>query len=194
MKDNRCPNCDLLNLPSSQTCLKCGTSLSNEPRKTDFKIAAETQDYTNPPAPPASFNTYETATPPTPFGFQPVTNSHDNKTGRRTHFWYRIFCSLIVIPNIIWVLFGIIAIFGSYGETGQKASDTFFGGIMFLVVGAFFAFIYILGVILPTKPFHWIYGILLIVLGIISCVLAPIAAPLLYFWVKPETQAFFERK
>ena len=56
MKDNRCPNCDLLNLPSSQTCLKCGTPLSNEPRKTDFKIAAETQNYTNPPAPPTSFD------------------------------------------------------------------------------------------------------------------------------------------
>lgn len=195
MSENRCPNCELLNLPTATVCLQCKTSLSLSP-KTDANVSTPTADYSQKTA-EYSQPGYS---PPTPFSPENLTPSSSanstvqhSKTGQRTHFWYRIFCSIIVIPGIVIAILGFVAIIGSFGENVKDASGAFAGGIMFMLVGGVPALFYILGVVLPAKPFHWFYGIFLLVLGILSCGLAPLAIPLLIFWFKPETQAYFER-
>lgn len=44
---------------------------------------------------------------------------------------------------------------------------------------------------LPRKPWVWGYGLACIVLGLTSFVAIPLALPLLLFWIKPETKAYF---
>jgi len=44
---------------------------------------------------------------------------------------------------------------------------------------------------LPRRPWVWGYGLACIVLGMTSFVVIPLALPLLLFWVKPETKAYF---
>ena len=199
MTENRCPNCDLLNLPDANVCLQCKTSLTGSSAPpTVSNISTKTAEYEKPTAeysqpgfaPPTPSN----YPPSTPTVFPGDSAALESKTGRRTHFWYRIFCSLIVIPSVVIAIFGFLAIIGSFGETGQKATDAFAGGIMFLLMGVPPMILYFFGVVLPSKPYHWFYGIFLLGMATLSCGLAIFAIPLLIFWVKPETQAYFERK
>lgn len=199
MRENRCPNCELLNLPAATECLQCRTPLPGE----TATPAPPTER--NIPAPPTASGSArptagavrsgaENRPPPIPYGIAGSPVAVITKTGSRTYFWYRVFCSLIVIPSVVLAIFGGLAIIGSFGEEGQEAADALAGGILFLLVGAPAAVLYFFGVVLPAKPFHWYYGIFLLGLGILSCGLAPAAIPLLYFWFKPETQTFFERR
>lgn len=188
MNDNRCPNCELLNLPSATVCLQCKTSLSSPPQ-TSANVSTPTAEYSQPGySPPTPFS----STGSSPFSPANSTLQH-SKTGQRTHFWYRIFCSIIVIPGLVIAILGFVAIIGSFGGDVDDPSSAFAGGIMFMLVGGVPALFYIFGVVLPAKPFHWFYGIFLLIFGILSCGLAPLAIPLLIFWFKPETQAYFER-
>lgn len=54
--------------------------------------------------------------------------------------------------------------------------------------GAFLAAIF-----LPRKPWVWVYDLVLIALGLSSCLLWPMTIPLIIYWVKPETRAYFGR-
>jgi hypothetical protein len=63
-----------------------------------------------------------------------------------------------------------------------------------LVVGCVslpFAAAFVAAFFMPVKPWAWIYHLVLICVGFTSacCMLASI--PLLIFWVRPETKAYF---
>ncbi len=65
--------------------------------------------------------------------------------------------------------------------------------IIVLMVGVGFVFFvpYAAAPFLPKKPWTWILGIVLIGLGLTSCLTLPFCIPLLLYWFKPENQAFF---
>jgi hypothetical protein len=48
--------------------------------------------------------------------------------------------------------------------------------------------------LLPKSRASWIYGLILIALGLYTVVLLPVMAPLLRKWVQPETKELFEKK
>lgn len=193
MNENRCPNCELLNLPDANICLQCKTQLSGA-RQTNADVATSpTSGYQNRKTENSHVDFHA---PPTPFGPRGAlgqTVQSENKVGRRTHFWYRIFCSLIVISGVVIAIFGFLAILGSATMEGEEGAEAFAGGLFFLFVGLPPVILYFLGVVLPSKPYHWFYGVFLLGLSIVSCFLAPFAIPLLIFWMRSETQAFFER-
>ncbi len=64
-------------------------------------------------------------------------------------------------------------------------------GVVTLVLGLVFIVPYGLGPFVKGKPWGWVYGIVLIALGMTSCCLWPITIPLIIQWVKPEMKRFF---
>ena len=52
-------------------------------------------------------------------------------------------------------------------------------------------FVYIVGPLLPRKKVAWVVGIVLIALGLTTCYTLPFAIPLLIFWIRPETKAYY---
>ena len=197
MNQNRCPQCDLLNLPSAAVCLQCNTPLSIFPKTFSEQKTAEfvqpensftqakTAEYSK------TTSNYSNSTP-----FNTNINSQilpPSKTGSRTYFWYRMLCSVIIVSGIFWASIGGLAIIGSFDETGREASDAFTGGVFFLLSGGIPALLFLLGVLFPPRSWSWIFGILLLVLALLSCIFSPFAIALLIFWMKPETQTFFGR-
>jgi hypothetical protein len=66
-------------------------------------------------------------------------------------------------------------------------------GVIYAILGVVFGIVFLVALFLPAKPFNWIVGIVVIALGMTSCCLWPALIPMLIFWVKPETKAFFGR-
>lgn len=198
MNQNRCPQCDLLNLPSAARCLQCNTPLSISPKTFSEQKTAEfvqpensftqakTAEYSK------TTSNYSQSTP-----FNTNINSQilpASKTGSRTYFWYRMLCSAVVVSGIVWAIIGLLAIIGSYDQTdGKEGADAFVGGVFMVMSGGIPALLFLLGVLFPPRSWSWIFGIFLLVLALLSCFLSPFAIVLLIFWMKPETQTFFGR-
>lgn len=188
MSENRCPNCDLLNLPSAKNCLQCKTSLAQVSNVTADNVPRQTAQSNEP------IHTSQQQEMPSFAQNRSQAIPQNNPTGRRTYFWYRVYCSLLTITYIVLLIIGIVGVFAAFDESGQEQQDILVGSLIFIIPGIIFGLMYLVGVVLPAKPYSWIYGIVLIGLGMTSCVFIPLMIPLLIFWMKPETQAFFERK
>jgi Na+/pantothenate symporter len=66
-------------------------------------------------------------------------------------------------------------------------------GIFYAVLGVIFFIIFAVALVLPRKPYNWIVGIVMMALGMTSCCFLPFLIPLLIYWIKPETKAYFGR-
>lgn len=177
MNGLKCPNCRLVNLLSAKTCHRCGNLLDNVDGSNEVSVPVD--------------QTFQAK------GFSEGDSSQvpmENETGRKTHFWYRVYCSVMLLIYIAVTAIGIGLMFlsGSANST-EDENEMFFVGIAYLLIGPIFAIAYAAALILPRKPFTWVYGIVMIAIGLTSCCFLPAAVPLLLFWLKPETKAYFGR-
>ena len=75
--------------------------------------------------------------------------------------------------------------------SAQDREESLLAAVILLVVGTPLMFPYILAPFFPRKSWTWIVGIILIAFGMTSACCIPIYAPLLIYWVKPETKQYF---
>lgn len=60
------------------------------------------------------------------------------------------------------------------------------------VMGVVFSGAFVATFFLPRAHWAWIYHLILIALGMTSCCCLPVCIPLLIFWIRPETRAWFQ--
>ena len=65
------------------------------------------------------------------------------------------------------------------------------GGV-FLAIGLPLMAAFGLGPVLPRRKWVWVYDIVLIAIGLTSVCCLPVTVPLLIYFIKPETKAWFE--
>ncbi len=173
MNGLKCPNCDLINLLDAQSCHRCRNSLQNLPNTAQVSVPID--------------ETFRAQ------AFHQKSNSdipRDNETGQKTFFWYRVYCFVMLM--IYLCLVGIGLLLASFpDESGSQ--QVLVTGIAYAISGGLFALIFGVALFLPRRPFNWIVGIVMIAIGMMSCCFLPATIPLLIFWVKPETKAYFGR-
>lgn len=116
------------------------------------------------------------------------------ETGRKTFFWYRVYCLVMAFLSLAIAGLGIFLVMVPIETEPRDQQEMFLMGIIYGVLGFVFFCLYGIATLLPPKPYNWIVGIIVIALGMASCCTWPAAIPLLIFWVKPETQEFLGRK
>ncbi|NNE98430.1 MAG: hypothetical protein HKN25_05340 [Pyrinomonadaceae bacterium] len=176
MNDLKCPNCDLINLQGSLNCHRCGISLKDLPQ-------------TSQPAAPAEDRFQSRA-----FSQQYGGESPDGQeTARKTYFWYRVYCMVMLVIYLMVIGIGVLVMVLPPDSPSQSPEENLIIGTVYAVLGVIFAIIYGIALFLPRKPYNWIVGIVLIAIGMTSCCFVPACLPLLIFWIKPETKAYFGR-
>ncbi len=110
--------------------------------------------------------------------------------------WYVGYCVLMALLYLLVGGAGLLALFIDLAtlELEEDAMIVRIQGVLFLVLGLIFMIVYAAAPFLPKRPWVWIYGLVMIAIGIASICCLPVTIPLLIFWLKPETQQFFERK
>jgi len=78
-------------------------------------------------------------------------------------------------------------------DTDFEGFPSYFVGLFFVILGVVFFAPYILAPFFPKKPWAWIYGIVMICIGMTSACTLPASIALLIFWLKPETKQYFGR-
>jgi len=176
MNGIRCPKCDLVNLLRAESCHRCGTALADLPATAQVSVPVD-QIF--------QAQAYSAGGPSGP---------QDNETGRKTFFWYRIYIGAMLALYAAVAIGGLVFAVMSTSFAGREQEDALMMGIIYGIFGMIFAAVYGVALFLPRKPFNWIVGIVMIAIGLSSCCLLPATVPLIIFWLKPETRAYFGRE
>ena len=105
--------------------------------------------------------------------------------------WYVAFCAAMAVMWLGLVILGLNFILSGPPNQEMSPGDARVMGIIFIVLGAALMAPYVAAPFLPRRKWAWVLGIVLIVLSMTGTCCLPAAVPLLIFWVKPETKAFF---
>lgn len=175
MNGLKCPQCELVNLLTAENCHRCGARLADLPQTAQVSVPIE-QTFQAQMYGPAV----------------PATVPSDNETGRKTFLWYRVYCVAMALLYLFVVGMGLFLVF--LPETSNTREIDMITGAAYAVVGVIFLLAYSVAAMLPRKSYNWIVGIVVIALGLTSCCFLPATVPLLIFWLKPETKAYFGRE
>ncbi len=123
--------------------------------------------------------------PPYPYPAPQIANYEPVKPPVWT--WYIVYAVFMAVTYIVVMGLGVLLAF-----VADKSEDGVQGVIM-AVVGLPLAIMYGLAPFRAKTSGAWTYHLVLICLGLTSACCIPICLPLLIFWLKPETKAFFGR-
>ena len=102
--------------------------------------------------------------------------------------WYLVYAVLMALMYVTVLGFALVLT-----STGPMRGENLVMAVVLAAVSVPFAIAFGVAPFLPKRPWAWYYHLALIALGMTSacCMLASI--PLLIYWLKPETKAFFGR-
>lgn len=124
--------------------------------------------------------------------FKPL--AEESSLGSKTLFWFRIYCAVLALLYVVTMAGGAFLLIYKPETTKREAEEMMITGIMCVVLGIVLFFVSAVGIFLPRRPWAWIYGMIMICLGLSSCCFLPFCVPLLINWIKPETKALFGRR
>lgn len=101
---------------------------------------------------------------------------------------FKVYC---IIMSLIYGALMLLAVAMPLLDIGLNAEDMF----AFLAIGIVslpLLMVFAYGLFLPQAKWAWIYGLILIAIGMGSCCFWPICIPLLIKWIDPEFKAWFD--
>lgn len=170
----KCPQCGNTNASNLNFCLMCGLALTNLPQSDYVSVS---------PIEQARLMGYGGQTP----AFA------DTETGRKTKFWFNIYSGFMSLIYLAVVGLGVLLLFGASVSKGKDAAEMTIMGIVYGLIGLIFFLPFAIALFLPRKPWVWVYSLVLIIIGLMGCPTVFASVPLLIFWLKPETKAYFGR-
>ena len=106
--------------------------------------------------------------------------------------WFVVYCILMALLYLATAGMGIVFMVAE-PDREMSAEEATIMGTVFLVMGLALSIPYALAPFLPRKSWVWVFGLVLICLGLSSACCLPVCIPLLIFWLKPEMKAFYGR-
>jgi len=106
--------------------------------------------------------------------------------------WFVAYCILMALLYLTMAVMGIVFMF-TEPDPEMSAAEAKVMGAVILILGLVFFVPYALAPFLPRKSWVWIFGLVLICIGLTSACCLPACIPLLIFWLKPEMKAFYGR-
>ena len=114
--------------------------------------------------------------------------------------WYKIYCGAMMVLYLFLAAIGLVLILmrdtiassGSQSQS-QDPAELLVIGAVYIVMGAVFGVVYLVGLLWNRGKGAWVYGIVTIALGLTSLCCLPATIPLLIFWLKPECKAWLMR-
>lgn len=111
----------------------------------------------------------------------------------QTILWFRIYSVFLALVYVACVAGGVFFLTLDSSEAEIPELWITFFGWFFILISLVFAAGFGFGAFLPRKPWAWVYGTVLICIGMTSALFLPFCIPLLIFWLKEPVNAWFGR-
>jgi hypothetical protein len=107
--------------------------------------------------------------------------------------WFDAYCILMAVVYLIIVGVGIVFLVLEPTGPDLSLAEVRVTGIVFTWMGLILAVPFAIGAFMPRKSWAWVFGLVLICIGLTSLCCLPATIPLLIHWIKPETKSYFGR-
>ncbi len=106
--------------------------------------------------------------------------------------WFSAYCAVMAAVGLLFLVIGLALHYGgSDAILWHDPAEARFAAAVYTTLGAVFLPLFLIGTCLPRRSFGWTLGIILLALSIPTCCCVPVSLPLLFFWIRPETRAYF---
>ena len=106
--------------------------------------------------------------------------------------WYVVYCVLMALGYLALSVMGVAFMFME-PERDMSAEEAKVMGAVFIILGLAFCFPYAIAPFLARKSWVWVFGLVLICVGLTSLCCLPVCIPLLIAWLKPDVKKFYGR-
>ena len=100
--------------------------------------------------------------------------------------WYVVYALTMAFMYLACAVGGVVLAVAAEGGEDSVAQ-----GIVMTVIGLPLLLLYGAAPFFPKRPWAWTFHMVLIALSGTSACCIPVCIPLIIFWLKPETKAFF---
>jgi len=109
--------------------------------------------------------------------------------------WFYAYTVLWILVYLFALVAGVIlAATPETLATDEHTPDALrFQGIAMAVISVPLIAFFVIALMLPRKPGTWVYHLVVICFGFLSCCFWPMSIPLLIYWLKSETKRWFGR-
>ena len=109
-------------------------------------------------------------------------------------FWFKVYAGGMALLYGLTILLGaFLVLVGTWEVEDIDPIEMYLVGGLLVGLGFVFLGLYVAALLLPRKPWVWVYDIVMIAIGLTSCLTMVAAIPLLIYWIKPEVQQYFGR-
>lgn len=108
--------------------------------------------------------------------------------------WFKLYCVGMGLLYLFVLALGVLLLTVDPAETGEEVIVLRVQGVLCCGLGLVLAGVFFAGVAVPAKSWGWVYGIVLIAIGLTSVCCLPATVPLLIYWIKDDVKAYFGRK
>jgi hypothetical protein len=106
--------------------------------------------------------------------------------------WFKIYAACMALLYVLVIVLGALFLINpAWLETENVEARIM--GVVFVGLGIVLAAVYGAAIVLPRRSWVWVYDLVLIAIGFMSCCILPFSVVLLIFWLKPEVKTFFNR-
>lgn len=106
--------------------------------------------------------------------------------------WFIVYCVLMALLYLALVVMGIVFLVIE-PDRDMSAMEARIMGALFIIFGLLFSVPFAAAPFLPRKSWVWVFGLVLICIGLTSACCLPVCVPLLIYWLKPEMKEFYGR-
>ena len=109
--------------------------------------------------------------------------------------WFKVYAGLMTLVYLLVAVMGLLLLIPGLipADTGEDALFMKVGAVMYLGFGLVFGGAFAVALATKGQSWAWVYNLVLICLGLTSCLFLPVCVPLMIFWLKPEVKAFYGR-
>jgi len=107
--------------------------------------------------------------------------------------WARVYAGVLALVYLAVAALGVFVLVMGVAvgpSSGDGLSATVLG-VIYVVLGLVFALPTAWGAFAGRKKYAWYLNMVLICLGFTSCACLPFCIPLVIYWLKPETKAWY---
>lgn len=105
--------------------------------------------------------------------------------------WFYVYCGVLCAIYLAVAACCLPFFLIEPSELDMGKTEAVLMGVMMLVMGLVFFVLFLMPFFLPQRPWVWVFDLVLICIGMTSACFLLACVPLLLFWVKPETKAWF---
>ena len=107
--------------------------------------------------------------------------------------WYVAYCLAMAAMYFVVAALGVVFLALDPADLEMESLEARVQGVVLLVMGLALCVPFAVAPLLPRRSWVWVYGIVLIAVGLTSCCCMPASIPLLIAWMKPEMKQAFGR-